>query len=88
MPCSVYNGRFSLRFDRAWVDEPQLLEDGRLVEKGMLVQQWPAVIPPLTQAAVQMAWDQDTTGRDEWMSEVNEIRPVSIEEDTWIFGQI
>ncbi|TGO28771.1 hypothetical protein BPAE_0023g00360 [Botrytis paeoniae] len=77
-------GKLGIHCQRAWIREPQLGDDGRLVENGVVLQAWPNTEPPVYFEAV----DQDDDAREKWKRQVERINPVNMEEITWHVAKV
>ncbi|TGO62801.1 hypothetical protein BCON_0017g00420 [Botryotinia convoluta] len=76
--------RFGIRCHHSWIREPQTVDHGQLVEKGVVVQAWPNKEPPVLYEAV----DQDENARDNLRKQVRRINPVNMEEITWNVAKV
>ncbi|KAF7948414.1 uncharacterized protein EAE97_003825 [Botrytis byssoidea] len=72
-------GKLGIHCQRAWIREPQLGDDGQLVENGVVLQAWPNTEPPVYFEAV----DQDEYSRENLRKQVRRINPINMEEITW-----
>ncbi|TEY33900.1 hypothetical protein BOTCAL_0655g00030 [Botryotinia calthae] len=71
--------KLGIHCQRAWIREPQIGDDGLMVEKGVVLQAWPNTELPVYFEAV----DQDEHSRKKLRTQVRRINPIKFEEITW-----